>query len=196
MEEWRDIIGFEGAYQVSDLGNVRSLDRKVKSRNAFIKVRGKVLSTEVDSSKYICVNLCKNGKKYPRRVHRLVAQAFLPNPNNYSVVNHLDENKLNNNVENLEWCTQKHNIAYSRKRSHNLDSIKISPFKIRIALANTGKKLTSIAKDGNISIHTINCCMKRGYAKAETVGKIAKALGVPVEKLVDMEGGEAKKNEC
>ena len=105
MEEWKDIKGYEGIYQISNKGRVKTLGnnrRKEKIREGI-----------ADNTGYKRISLCKNGKEKKYSIHRLVAQAFLPNPDNLPVVNHKDENKLNNNVENLEWCTQKYNVNYS-----------------------------------------------------------------------------------
>lgn len=100
-EIWKDIKGYEGLYQVSDLGRVRSLK--------FGKVR--VLSARKNSVGYLSVVLCKDGKK-SCLIHRLVAQAFLPNPDGYGEVNHKDENPLNNVVNNIEFCDHKYNMNY------------------------------------------------------------------------------------
>lgn len=108
MEEWRDVYGYEGFYQVSSKGRVRSLDRESSGK----KYRGKILSSKVAAG-YRIVGLCKDGKKASQRVHRLVARAFIENPDNLSEVNHLDGNKNNNCVENLEWCTSRENKIHA-----------------------------------------------------------------------------------
>lgn len=107
METWKDVIGYEGLYQVSDLGNVKSLNYKGKGyeQNLVTMVRKR--------DGYIEVGLCKDGKNQKKKVHRLVAEAFLPNPNGFPQVNHKDENKANNSADNLEWCTNQYNINYS-----------------------------------------------------------------------------------
>lgn len=113
MEEiWKDIKGYEGKYQVSNLGNVRSLNYRGSGKV-------KLLRQTSDKKGYKRMSLYKNGKMKTCRVHRLVAIAFLPNPNNYKEVNHKDEDKSNNNVNNLEWCTREYNINYgtAMKRS-------------------------------------------------------------------------------
>lgn len=112
-EVWKDVSGFEGYYQVSNLGRVRSLDRKVWSekRGIFHFQKGRVLKP-VNIHGYWRVLLSKDGKPAKAIVHRLVAGAFLPNPENLEYVNHKDENKSNNRLENLEWCTPKYNVYY------------------------------------------------------------------------------------
>lgn len=116
IEEWRDVVGFEGLYQVSNLGRVKGLDRLVDTNINNVNRRihkGKLLKPQFNNKGYKRVNLCKNGNKNQAFVHRLVAEAFIPNPNNYPVVNHKDENPKNNCVENLEWCTQKYNMNWN-----------------------------------------------------------------------------------
>ena len=116
IEEWRDVVGFEGLYQVSNLGRVKGLDRLVDTNINNVNRRihkGKLLKPQFNNKGYKRVNLCKNGNINWAFVHRLVAEAFIPNPNNYPVVNHKDENPKNNCVENLEWCTQKYNMNWN-----------------------------------------------------------------------------------
>lgn len=121
-EEWRDIEGYEGKYQVSNLGRVKSLDRYRKYKdsvpNSLALVKGKMLKGKIDKDGYIEYALCTGKHKQLKyyRAHRLVAQAFIPNPNNYPIINHKDENKSNNRVDNLEWCTNQYNIEYSRAK--------------------------------------------------------------------------------
>ena len=107
-EEWRDIRGYEGLYQVSNLGNVKSFNNRIKHKNPMI------LKQTIDRKNgYLTVSLSRNGKKKIYRVHKLVASIFIDNSNNYPVINHKDGKKLNNCVDNLEWCTYKQNIIHS-----------------------------------------------------------------------------------
>lgn len=125
MEEiWKDVVGYEGLYQVSNLGRVRSLDRVVKSRNGFRTIKGHILSNCFDG-RYYHVTLTKGKRQSIKLVHRLVATAFIPNISNKETVNHKDGNKLNNFVfintdgsvnyekSNLEWCTFRENIKHA-----------------------------------------------------------------------------------
>lgn len=109
-EIWKDIEGYEGLYQVSNMGRVRSLDRKDKNgqfRN------GRVLAGRDDGHGYHTVALYRDGNAKNWLIHRLVAKAFLDNPSNLPEVNHKDENKANNAVSNLEWCTAFYNNTYN-----------------------------------------------------------------------------------
>lgn len=115
-EIWKDIDGYIGYYKVSNLGNVRSVDRIVSHWKGGEQLRKcKLLKQADDGNCYKFVCLQKNGKRKIYKVHRLVAEAFIPNPNNYQCVNHIDEDKHNNCVDNLEWCTQKYNCNYGTR---------------------------------------------------------------------------------
>ena len=108
-EIWKCIKGFEN-YQVSNYGRIKSLNYRQTGKSG-------ILSSALDKRDgYLRVNLCKDGKKYPKLVHQLVSLAFIPNSNNLPCVNHKDEVKTNNNVNNLEWCNHKYNNNYG---THN-----------------------------------------------------------------------------
>ena len=106
---WRDIPNYEGLYQVSNTGRVRSLNYKHTGKTKVLKL----CTNKKDG--YKRAMLFKNGKYKVYLVHRLVAQAFIPNPNNYPIINHKDENPSNNYYENLEWCTYEYNNNYGGK---------------------------------------------------------------------------------
>lgn len=123
MEEWRDVVGYEGEYQVSNCGNVKSMTRRVKTKNGCYAIKtGKMLAKTLKKKGYLCVNLSSHGKAKCVEIQRLVAIAFLPNPNNYPCVNHKDENKENNSADNLEWCTYSYNNAYGECRKKASES--------------------------------------------------------------------------
>ena len=116
QEEWRQIKGFEGLYEISNLGNVRSLDRLCRMKNGKTRMhKGRTLKPGRDGGGYEFVVLRKDGLSLNRKIHRLVAEAFIPNPDNKPCVNHKDLNRANNCVENLEWCTVKYNNCYGTR---------------------------------------------------------------------------------
>jgi hypothetical protein len=161
-EVWRDIPGTSGAYQASDLGRVRSVDRKILklSRWGFeieATQNGRVLKPWTDSSGYLVVYICADGKRDAANVHRLAAETFLSPPAQDGLdVNHLDGNKQNNAPSNLEWCTRKENMAHARATGlHNpYKPIKATPIKGGKPLYFKSAKEASETlgvDDGNIS---------------------------------------------
>lgn len=119
MEEiWKKVIGFEESYEVNNFGNVRSFDRLIKCKKKteyFLFFKGYPIKQKLSFFKYLCVSLKKNQKHSIKVVHRLVAEAFLENPDNKNQVNHIDGNKENNCVSNLEWVTSSENCIHSNK---------------------------------------------------------------------------------
>lgn len=116
---WKSIKNFEGMYEVSENGDIKSLTRKVassRSSSGFRTVRERILKQHIDRYGYACVTLRKEGRDFGRTVHRLVASAFLENPDNLPSINHIDEDKLNNHYSNLEWCTVQHNNNYNDRQ--------------------------------------------------------------------------------
>ena len=104
-EVWKPVVGYEGLYEVSNIGRVRSI-------NFHKSGKAKVMRPSFNTWGYLIVDLRKNNKRHSYAVHRLVALAFIPNPDNLPEINHKNEIKYDNNVENLEWCTRKYNINY------------------------------------------------------------------------------------
>ena len=113
-EIWKDIEGYEGLYQVSNMGRVKSLERTVWDKGGFYKtVAERILKVGKGGKGYSQVILCKEGKGKSYKIHRLVASAFCENPSGYNEVNHKDENKENNRADNLEWCSRSYNCSYN-----------------------------------------------------------------------------------
>lgn len=114
MEQWKDIAGYEGIYQVSNEGRVRSLDRMITYSNGRVQIcRGKILSCGSTKTGYQYLSLYKDSKPKNQYVHRLVASAFLQNPDNKPCINHIDGDKTNNHASNLEWCTHSENSKHA-----------------------------------------------------------------------------------
>jgi hypothetical protein len=123
---WKDVVGFEGYYEVSDQGEVRSVKRTVLQKNGKLSTYpSRLLKPDTSGTSktiYLRVSLSKNNKVSRQLVHRLVAQAFIPNPNNKPHVNHVDNDSLNNSVSNLEWCTHSENMIHAQKQNRLFES--------------------------------------------------------------------------
>lgn len=171
MEEiWKDIKGYEGLYQVSNYGRVKSLDRihnhiyKSVCKPKFYK--GKIISANNNGHGYLWVVLCKNNKIMHKYIHRLVAEAFIPNPNNLPQVNHKDENMQNNCVDNLEWCTAKYNCNYGKRNikcgqtKKLLYGIKVKQYDLRGNLIATIYERDAVKMPKVHYASLIKCCKK------------------------------------
>ena len=143
QEIWKDIKGYEGLYQISNLGNLISIKHNT--------IKPIIVSK---NQKYLRNNLWKDGKYKTFSIHRLVAEAFLPNPNNFTVVNHKDGNKLNNRVDNLEWCTQSYNVKESYRLG--LQKILTPPMKEDYVPWNKGKKMSTDYIQKNYPLKKVN----------------------------------------
>lgn len=108
MEVWKDIQGYEGLYQVSNQGRVKSLERRTQTRVCHEKI----MNSQFDT-RYLFVRLSKDGKKRNLLIHRLVANEFIPNRDGCPYVNHINGKKTDNRVENLEWCTPSENTVHA-----------------------------------------------------------------------------------
>lgn len=114
MEVWKDVKGYEGFYQVSNKGRVKSLARTiVRSDGQYKSIKEKILKSGTSSKGYQQINLCRNGKQKTMKIHRLVAEAYIPNSKNKPEVNHKDGDKSNNVISNLEWVTPKENMRHA-----------------------------------------------------------------------------------
>lgn len=150
-EIWKDIYGFP-YYQVSNLGRVRS----------FKFGNERILKQSKNSWGYLYVGLSKNGKQYMKRVHRLVAQAFLPNPQNLSQVNHKDENKENCKVDNLEWCNSSFNINYLSRNNRVAKALskKVLQYSIESVLIKEWLSTCEIERQLGFSQANISKCCR------------------------------------
>ena len=168
-EVWRDIKGYEGQYQVSNKGNIYSVDRKDSQGK---KCGGRMLRPGYDKDGYLQVALCKDGKPKTKKIHRLVTETFIPNPNGFSEVNHKDEIKTNNYVENLEWCTRKYNVNYGTaiERATQTQSKKVRAVNIKTGEVLTFNSIREAGRKGYSGGHISASC--RGVYKDNRTGKL------------------------
>lgn len=162
IEEWKDVLGFEGFYQVSSEGNVRSVDRKYVTSNGKERFyKGKLLTPSDAGKGYKNVMLSAKGRRATPRVCRIVAEAFVPNPKNLPQVNHKDENKSNDRADNLEWCTAKYNTNYGtglKRRSQKI-SKKVLQFDLDGNLIAEWESISAAGKTLGIDgSHITRCC--------------------------------------
>lgn len=160
LEIWNPVKNYNGFYEVSNLGNVRSLDRKAFTKSGVLKrTKGKILSKTIKKNGYLTVMLCLNGKQKRFHIHRLVCQAFNKNETNYPMVNHIDGDKKNNHYNNLEWCDSSHNMKHA----------------VNIGLINLGEK----SKKSKLNTHIV-LAIRRLYKINPKFNKlaVAKKIGV------------------
>lgn len=139
-EEWRPVVGYEGSYEVSSMGNIRSLDR-LNVRGSWIN--GRLMKLTMDQNGYTRVGLCIKGERTTYYVHRLVAQAFVTNPDDKPQVNHINENKSDNRVSNLEWVTSRENTLHGTKTQRTAANTDYAIIAKKLAKAVTATHLRS-----------------------------------------------------
>lgn len=162
-EEWRDIVGFEGRYQVSNLGRIKSLNR--------IGRRGQLLPGKLKKptgNRYLGTTLELDGKTYNKLVHRLVAEAFIPNPDSLPEVNHIDGDITNNKVENLEWCTASanhaHGVSHRKSYSYRKQVKCLETGEIFASISAAGRSVNADATQIVESIEAQRCCKEFTFA--------------------------------
>ena len=192
MEEiWKNIPNYEGLYQISDCGRIKTLEKLVKSglkNNSFVKRKERIIKNQINKLGYHHVTLYKNGIGQNFNVHKLVAESFIdkntfkymPNENKNSidlnklVINHKDENPSNNHVENLEWCTQAYNINYGHRNEkvaknmveHNRYATPVIQYTLDGYIIKKWRSLKEIEKTIGYSRNSIALCCKGKYKKS------------------------------
>ena len=166
VEIWKDIKGYEGLYQVSNLGRVKSLNGYHR-KEIILKLRNNLYG-------YLTIGLSKNNISKRYKVHRLVAETFIPNPNNYEQVNHKDGNKLNNCIDNLEWC----NRSYNMKHAYDNNLLECRPVNQYDLKGNLIKKWKgskyAMVELGIWNANIVNCCKGKRKSAGGYIWKYAK----------------------
>lgn len=161
-EIWKDVPEYEGIYQASNLGNIKSLNREtiMETKNQHCKfkckkiIKEKILKPKLTKDGYYELTLRKDGKQKFIRVHRLIAMTFIPNPNNYPVINHINHNRLDNRVENLEWCTVEYNNRYSSAK-------KIIQLDKNYKIIKIWKCMSDVHRELGIPVTNLSKCCRR-----------------------------------
>lgn len=156
-EQWMEIKGYNGKYQVSNLGRVKSEKRMVSFGLIKREVKEKILKPCSNGNGYLYVSLGR-GVENRRYIHRLVAEAFIANPNNYPQINHKDENRNNNSVDNLEWCDAKYNCNYGTHRQKRYKPVTQYSLKNKYIKTWPSIKEASIFFNGKSRSHIGSCC--------------------------------------
>lgn len=153
-KSWKSIKGYEGFYEISNYGEIKSL-YNYRGKNNILKPRLK--------KGYYQIGLRKNGIRKWYAIHRLTAIAFIPNPNNLPQINHKDENKLNNKIDNLEWCTASYNNCYGTRIKRAIKTNKLKKKVIQYDLngnkLNTFESISSASRETNTNITGISNCI-------------------------------------
>ena len=165
-EIWKPVVGYEGLYECSNMGRVKSVDRYVSHiyEGEYQFIKGRIRKTKLNNGGYEMLSLFRDGKEKTCLVHRIIAEAFLSNPYNLPEVNHKDECKTNNFVENLEWCDREYNLYYGtrRQRQAEKEMVPVIQYTKDGMLIKKWDSMQSVMDDlginrGNIS----NCCSGR-----------------------------------
>ena len=182
-EVWKDVEGYEGLYQISNFGNVKSLARIVHSeKRSDYKIKEKILKQSDTTTGYKKVELHKgNEKRKSFKVHRLVAQAFIPNPENKLEVNHIDGNKHNNNVNNLEWVTSSENKIHAFKMDLNPTKRDLDENEIIRMYCEEKMSIHQIAKELNIADCAIIRRLKANDIEIKSISE--QKLGFDMNKI-------------
>lgn len=165
MEKWKDVKDYEGLYEVSSYGNIRSLNYRKTGKK-------KILKTQINKHGYEMVDLSKNGVRKTFQVHRLVAETFIPNPDGFNTVDHIDSNKTNNHLNNLQWMSNSDNVkkAWNDGLCFNIGKHNNRPARKKVINLTTKEVYDSITEAGaknNIDRRRISDCCRY---KSKTAG--------------------------
>lgn len=165
LEGFVPIIGYDGIYEINRLGQVKS----IAGIGAKSVRKEKCLKNYIIGRKYYCIYLSEKGITKNHKIHRLIAQTFIPNPNNYPIINHINGIKTDNRIENLEWCTHSENIQHAYRTG-----LKMGSGKIKVYCSETGKEWDSIkecSKDMGIKSTSLNMYLSGKIRNKTTIKK-------------------------
>ena len=168
-EIYKDIKGYEGLYQISNLGNIKRLEHTkynpLTKTNSVYKEH--LIKKHINKKGYYQVTLCKNSKIKSINVHRLIAEAFIPNPDNLPCINHIDGNKNNNRVDNLEWCSLKYNVQHAYKNNLMMNCKKVKQYDLNNNFLKKYNSINEASKQTNTNQGGISMCI---LGKRKTAG--------------------------
>lgn len=174
-EIWKDIKGYEGLYQISNFGKVKALEKQIWNGKAYLHFPEKIRILNCDKDGYLNVTLYKRGKSKTFKVHRLVAEAFIPNPKNKPTVNHKDGDKTNNYVTNLEWATNQENIQHAYRTNLMSQSGENNAMYGRLGADNPN----------SIPIIQLNKYTNQKIKEYDSMASAGRELGVNVSKICE-----------
>lgn len=186
MEIWKDIAGYEGLYQVSNLGNVKSLPKiKINGKSSSYMTKEKILKKSRTSTGYWKIDLKVNGERKSFKVHRLVAFAFIPVIQGKNQVNHIDGNPLNNEVGNLEWCDQSENMIHAYETGLKPTNLRLKKDEI-INSYNNGMSVRNLCKKYNVGYKSVKEMLDNNGVHIRSLGESKDVYNIDKVELAKM----------
>lgn len=184
-KEWRPVLGYEGLYEISNTGEVKSLKRKRRNGSGFYYQKEKILKQTFTTTGYKKVELSKEGKRKSLKVHRLVAIAFIPNPLNKEEVNHIDGNKINNNVDNLEWVTSSENSIHAIETGLKKSKYNYPRDLLYDMYITRNMTMADMARELNTDIPVIRRCLVKNGFKIKSLSSVKKKYDLDINYILE-----------
>ena len=194
-EKWKPVVGYEGFYEVSDTGKIKTLGRTIQQKDGRTRtIKSKVMKDRTNNRGYHIISLNTGNSKKDHLVHRLVAMAFLPNPDNLEQVNHIDGNKDNNSVSNLEWCDQTHNMKEAYKLGLRKATLPVWDDELRAKFSAIKKGTRNYSQMKKVIQYSLEGEYIACYRNAEDA---AKAIGIKDKTgIYDVCTGRKNRKQC